>query len=309
MKLLPFEKPLEILYKELERRKRNGEDTLHLEELIEKQMEEIYKKLTPFDTVLVARHPDRPQPQDYINALLTDFTEFHGDRVSEDDPALIAGFGFFKGMPVFAMGTRKGHNIHERLKYHSGMLSPSGFRKAARLVETVSHSFKVPIISFVDTPGAMVSPQSEMSGQVEAIYKSLSALLNANVPVISVITGEGGGLGAIGISTGDRILMLTYSYFAVVSPEAGSAILFKNTEAKSRVASQLHLTARELLSLNVIDGIIEEPLGGAQRFKNAVIKSVGDALQSELETLLKEPVTELKKRRLEKYESMGVFTK
>ncbi len=309
MKLLPFEKPLEILYKELDRRKRNGEDTLHLEELIEKQIEEIYKKLTPYDIVLVARHPNRPQPQDYINSLISNFTEFHGDRVSGDDPALIAGFGFFKGMPVFVLGTRKGHSAGEMLKYHSGMLSPSGFRKAARLVKAASYSFKVPVISFVDTPGAMVSPETELNGQVSAIYKSLSAFLDADVPVISVITGEGGGLGAIGLSAGDKILMLSYSYFTVVSPEAGSAILFRNTNAKKEIAFQLHLTAKELLSLNAIDGVIEEPPGGAHRFANTVIKSVGDAIQNELELLMKEEIDELKKRRYEKYEEMGVFTK
>ncbi len=307
MKLLPFEKPLEILYKELERRKKNGENTLHLEELIEKQTEEIYKRLTPYDIVLVARHPERPQPQDYIDALIADFTEFHGDRVSGDDPALVAGFGFFKGMPVFALGTRKGHTIREMLKYHSGMLSPSGFGKAARLVKLVSRSFKVPIISFVDTPGAMVSPETELGGEVSAIYKSLSAFLDADVPVISVITGEGGGLGAIGVSAGDRILMMEYSYFTVVSPEAGSAILFKDTKAKKNVAAQMHLTAKELLSLNVIDGVINEPPGGAHRFKSLAVKSVADALQSELESLMKEPTDELKERRFEKYDNMGVF--
>ncbi len=309
MKLLPFEKPLEILYKELERRRKNSEDTLHLEELIEKQTEEIYKRLTPYDIVLVARHPERPQPQDYINALITEFTEFHGDRVSGDDPALISGFGFFKGMPVFVLGTRKGHSIREMLKYHSGMLSPSGFRKAARLIRLVSRSFKVPVISFVDTPGAMVSGETELNGQVSAIYESLSAFLDADVPVVTVITGEGGGVGALAISAGDKILMLSYSYFTVVSPESGSAILFKNTSEKQNIASQLHLTAKELLSLNVIDGVIEEPLGGAHRFKEAVVKLVGDAIQTELELLMKEEIGELKKRRAEKYESMGVFTK
>ncbi len=308
MKLLPFEKPLEILYKELERRKKAGEDTLHLEELIQKQTEEIYSRLTPYETVLVARHPERPQPQDFINSLITDFTELHGDRVSGDDPALVAGLGFFKGMPIFVMGTRKGHNIKETLKYHSGMVLPSGFRKAARLVKLVSHSFKVTIVSFIDTPGAMASAESEVRGQVSAIYRSIKELLDADVPVISIITGEGNGLGALGLGVADKILMLSFAYFSVVSPEAGSAILFKRTNEKASVASNLHITAKELLSLDVIDGIIDEPAGGAHRFKEETIKSVGETLQREIESLIKEEPASLKRMRIEKYRKTGVFS-
>jgi acetyl-CoA carboxylase carboxyl transferase subunit alpha len=308
MKLLSFEKPIEILIKERERWKTYGRDTKDLDELIRKQIKEIYENLNSYQIVQVARHPERPQPMDYINNLFSDFVELHGDRVNGDDSALIGGIGVFKGSPLLVIGTRKGHNVKENIKYHSGMISPSGFRKAARLVNLASDSLKIPVVSLIDTPGAMISPESELQGQVATIYQSISSFINANVPIISIITGEGGSLGALGIGVADRMLMLKYSYLTVISPEAGSSILFKNTYNSLQVAEELNLNAEKLLSLNIIEGIINEPPGGAHRFKEETIKEAGNKLQSELEFISKEPIELIKKKRYEKFRNMGVYS-
>ncbi|NIA11627.1 MAG: acetyl-CoA carboxylase carboxyl transferase subunit alpha [Nitrospiraceae bacterium] len=308
MKVMPFEKPIEILIKERDRWATYGRDTKHLDELITKQIEDMYNNLTPYQIVQIARHPERPQPFDYINALFSNFMELHGDRESGDDYALLGGIGLFRGTPVLIIGNRKGHDIKESIRSHSGMVSPSGFKKAARLVKLASDSLKVPVVTFIDTPGALISPESELNGQVAAIYKSISTFINADVPIISVITGEGGSLGALGIGIADRMLMLKFSFLTVVSPEIGSSVLFKNIGKSSEIAKQFNLTANNLLSLNIIDGIIEEPAGGAHRFKEKVTKRVGDAIQSELDFILKEPLEVIKKKRFEKFRKIGVYS-
>ena len=308
MKILPFEKPIEILYKELKRRESKGYALMGLDELIEKQIEEVYKHITPYDIVLVARHPERPQPQDYIEKLFVNFTELHGDRAGEDDPCVIGGTGFFIGNPVMVVGTRKGHNVKETLRYHSGMIKPSGFRKIARLVRLASNTLHIPIITFVDTPGAMVSAETEVNGQVSAIYSAISALLDADVPVVSIITGEGGSLAALSLTTADRLLMLKYAFFAVLSPEAASSVLFKNPNRKREIAKELHLTADELLGMGVVDRIVEEPAGAAHRFPDVVMKNVREALAEELEFVSKEKINVLKRKRREKFRKAGVYS-
>ena len=308
MKLLPFEKPIEILTKERSRWKEYGRDTKDLDKLIKKQIKDIYDNLNAYQIVQVARHPARPQPLDYIEALFSNFTELHGDRVSGDDPALIGGIGMFKGAPLMVIGNRKGHNVRESIKYHSGMVSPAGFRKAARLVKLASTSLKIPIVTFIDTPGAMVSAESELQNQVGTIYESISAFINANVPTISIITGEGGSLGALGIGVTDRMLMLKYSYLTVVSPEAASSVLFKNTGNSKLMAEELNITPEKLASLNIIDKIIQEPEGGAHRFTEETINMVSDTLQSELDFISKENIEVLKKKRFEKFRNIGVYS-
>ncbi len=308
MKTLPFEKPIEILYKELKRRESKGYALMGLDELIEKQIEEVYKHITPYDIVLVARHPDRPQPQDYIEKLFTNFTELHGDRSGEDDASVIGGTAFFNGNPVMVIGTRKGHDVKEALRYHSGMVKPSGFRKIARLARLASDTLHIPIITLVDTPGAMVSAETEVNGQVSAIYSAISALLDANVPVISIITGEGESLAALSLTISDRLLMLKYAFFAVLSPEAASSVLFKNLDKKREIAKELHITADELLGMNIIDRIIEEPAGAAHRFPHIVMKNVKEALAEELEFVSKEKLDVLKRKRREKIRKAGVYS-
>jgi acetyl-CoA carboxylase carboxyl transferase subunit alpha len=308
MKMLPFEKPVEILYKELKRRQSKGYALMGLDELIDKQIEEVYKHLTPYDIVLIARHPDRPQPQDYIEKIFASFTELHGDRVSGDDESVIGGLGFLEGNPVMVIGTRKGHNVKETLRYHSGMIEPSGFRKIARLVKLASNTLHVPVITFIDTPGAMVSPRTEVNGQVSAIYSPISALLDADVPVISVITGEGGSLAALSLSISDRLLMLKYSFFAVLSPEAASAVLFKDLSKKREIAKALQLTADELSGAGIADRIIDEPAGAAHRYPDVVIKNVRDVLSEELEFVSKEKIEVLKQKRGEKFRKVGVYS-
>ena len=308
MKILPFEKPIEILYKELKRRESRGYALMGLDELIEKQIEEVYKHITPYDIVLVARHPDRPQPQDYIEKLFTSFTEFHGDKVSDDDLGVIGGTAFFNGNPVMVIGTRKGHNVKETLYYHSGMITPAGFRKIARLTQLASDRLHIPIITFVDTPGAMVSAETEVNGQVSAIYTPISSLLGADVPVISIITGEGGGLAALSLTIADRLLMLKYSFFTVLSPEAASSVLFKNLSKKREIAKELRITANELLGMSIVDKIVEEPAGAAHRFPDAVINNVKETLTEELEFVSKEKIDVLKRKRREKFRKAGVYS-
>ncbi len=308
MKLLPFEKPIEILLKERKRWIEYGKDTKDLDELIKKQVKEIYNNLTAYQIVQVARHIERPQPEDYINALFDSFMELHGDRVSGEEPALGTGIGFFKGAPVMLIFNRKGHGTIENLKYHSGMSGPAGFRKAARVVRLASETLKIPIVTLIDTPGALISHKSELKGQVAAIYQSMSAFINANVPILSVITGEGGSLGALGIGISDRLLMMEYAYFAVISPEAASAVLFKNTNNKEFIADELGITAERLTALNIVDGIIEEPIGGAHRFKEEAIKNMEKTLEKELDFLKKEPVSDLKKKRFERFRNIGVYS-
>jgi acetyl-CoA carboxylase carboxyl transferase subunit alpha len=304
MTLLSFERELALLYKELE--EKTGLEKKELKNLIEERLKVIYKSLTPYNIVEVARHPDRPQTLDYIKELLTNFVEIKGDRISGEDRSIIAGIGKFNGLSLTVIGSNKGHTIIERLKSNSGMIGPSGFRKIARAVDIASNTFKTPILTFIDTPGARVSPETEKEGSVAALSEPIKAFLKAKVPVLSVVIGEGGSLGALSLLVSDRILMLSYSYLSVISPEVGASVLFKDRSMKKDIAKALKITSEELLSFNVINGIIEEPFTGAHRNPELTIQTVKEALQKEFELLLKEPSGNLLKRRAEKFEKFKI---
>ena len=303
--LLPFEHELVHLYKELDEKK-SGAEREQIKKQIEIKLEKIYKNLTPYEIVEIARHPNRPQTVDYIKEILSDFVEIKGDRILGDDRAIIAGIGRFKGLSVTVIGSNKGHTTLERLKNNSGMIGPSGFRKIARAVDMASNTFKTPILTFVDTPGARVSSETEKEGSVAAFAEPVKAFLKASVPVLSVVIGEGGSLGALSLLVSDRILMLRYSYLSVISPEVGASVLFKDRSMKKEVASALKITSRDLLNLNIINGTIDEPFTGAHRNPELTIETVREALHKEFETLLKETPRDLMKRRAEKFKKFQI---
>jgi len=302
--LLSFERGLEPLYKELDAK--SGVEREQIKKQIEIKLKEIYKNLTSYEIVEVARHPDRPQTVDYLNEILTDFVEIKGDRVSGDDRAIIAGIGKFNGISVTVIGSNKGHTIIDRVKNNLGMIGPSGFRKIARAVRIASDTFKTPILTFIDTPGARVSPETEKEGSVSAFTEPVRAFLKASVPVLSVIIGEGGGLGALSLLVSDRTLMLRYSYLSVISPEMGASVLFKDKSMKKEIARALKITSQDLLGLNIINGIIDEPFTGAHRNPELTVKTVREALYSEIESLLKETPKELLKRRTDKFKKFEI---
>ncbi|MGB9770061.1 MULTISPECIES: acetyl-CoA carboxylase carboxyltransferase subunit alpha [Caldisericum] len=302
-KFLPFEKDLEKIYLAMER---NPKD-LSLKESFNKTLKEIYSKLEPFDIVEIARHPERPHSEDYIQSLFTDFVEIHGDRCFGDDPSIITGIGKFNGKVVGVLGHRKGQNLKEQLSVNFGMANPEGYRKALRVAKLISEKFKAPIISFLDTPGANPTEGAEERGIASAIATNLMEFFNIRTPIIVVVIGEGGSGGALGIGIGDRILMLKYSIYSVISPEGCASILFGNASKSKEAAKSLKLTAQDLKALNVIDEIIEEPYGGAHRFKEETIKNVGDALEKNLIELVKIPTETLLHMRKEKFLKMGVY--
>jgi acetyl-CoA carboxylase carboxyl transferase subunit alpha len=302
--LLSFERELVPLYKELEEKR--GLEKEKLQKEIEEKLKRIYGNLTPYDIVEIARHPNRPQTLDYIREFLADFVEIKGDRASGDDKSIIAGIGRFNGLSLTVIGSNKGHTTLERLKNNSGMISPSGFKKIARAVSLASNTFKTPILTFIDTPGARVSPETEREGAVAALAEPIRAFLNAKVPVLSIVIGEGASLGALSLMVSDRILMLRYSYLSVISPEVGASVLFKDRSMKRDVARALKITSQDMLNFNVINGIIDEPFTGAHRNPGLIIQTVKAVVQREFELLLKENPQDLLKRRLEKFEKFKI---
>jgi len=311
---LEFETPIFELEKKIEELKnmsslsdQDMKQELHsLEKKLDKVKSNIYKSLTPPQKVLVARHPQRPYLLDYIKMLFTDFVELHGDRNFRDDPAIIGGMAKFEGEPVVVVGHQKGRNTKENIHRNFGMAHPEGYRKALRIFE-MAEKFNRPIISFIDTPGAFPGIGAEERGQAEAIARNLREMAGLTVPFISVISGEGGSGGALGIAMGNRVLMLEHSIYAVISPEGCASILWKDASYSGRAAEALKLTAQDLKKLKVIDEIIQEPLGGAHRdyittaenVRQAVIKHLGELKQLSPERLFE--------YRCEKYMAMGVF--
>ncbi len=252
----------------------------------------------------MARHAQRPHTLDYINALITEFAPLAGDRLFGDDKAIIGGVGRFKGTPVVVIGTERGAEIETRLKHNFGMARPEGYRKAQRLMKLAGR-FGLPVLTFIDTSGAWPGIDAEARGQAEAIARSIETCLNVPVPVIATVIGEGGSGGAVALGAGDRVMMLEHAIYSVISPEACASILWRDPKQASTAADALKLTAQDLLQLRLIDRIIPEPLGGAQREPAAAIRAVGDAIAAELPGLqAKDPVL-LKAQRREKFLAMG----
>jgi acetyl-CoA carboxylase carboxyl transferase subunit alpha len=309
---LDFEKPIAELEGKIEELRRMSEpdginiadEVSRLTSVADKQLRTTYGRLTPWQKTLVARHPDRPKAQDYIGNLISEFTPLAGDRAFADDAAVLGGIGRFHGRPVMVLGTEKGTDTDSRVKHNFGMARPEGYRKARRLVELAGR-FGLPVLSFVDTSGAFPGIDAEARGQAEAIARSIEACLEAPVPIVATIVGEGGSGGAIALASGDRILMLEHAIYSVISPEGCASILWRDPAQASVAAEALCLTAEDLLRLKLIDLIVSEPLGGAQRDKSATINSVGLAIEDALAGLKGVDAPTLRNRRREKFLAMG----
>jgi acetyl-CoA carboxylase carboxyl transferase subunit alpha len=263
-----------------------------------------YAKLTAWQKVQVARHPDRPHFIDYAAALFTDFTPFAGDRLFGDDRAILGGPARFRGRPVMAIGTEKGHEVESRVLHNFGMAKPEGYRKARRLFD-LAERFRLPIVTLIDTAGAYPGVEAEARGQAEAIARSIEAGLKLTVPTIAVIIGEGGSGGAAALAMGNEVLMLEHAVYSVISPEGCASILWRSGDQASLAAEALKLTAQDLLKLGVIDGIIPEPVGGAHRDPAAAIAATGDAIEAALGRLADRAPRDLLNGRREKFLAMG----
>ena len=267
-------------------------------------LKDIYKVLTPWQKCLVARHPDRPHTKDYIEALFSEFTPLAGDRGFADDHAVMGGLARFNDQPVVVIGHEKGNDTKSRIERNFGMARPEGYRKAVRLMELVDR-FRLPVITLVDTPGAYPGKGAEERGQAEAIARSTEKCLQIGVPLISVIVGEGGSGGAVAFATANRVAMLEHSVYSVITPEGCASILWKDSERMREAAEAMRLTAQELQKLGVIDRIIREPMGGAQRGPRETIDAVGKAIEAMLKELTGKKPEALIKDRRQKFLDMG----
>jgi acetyl-CoA carboxylase carboxyl transferase subunit alpha len=267
-------------------------------------LRDLYKGLTPWQKCQVARHPDRPHCRDYIEELFTEYTPLAGDRNFADDHAVMGGLARFEDRPVVVIGHEKGHDTKTRIERNFGMARPEGYRKAIRLMD-LAHRFGLPVITLVDTPGAYPGKGAEERGQSEAIARSTEKSLQIGVPVVSVVIGEGGSGGAVAFATANRVAMLEHSIYSVISPEGCASILWKDAEKMKEAAEALRLTAQDLRTLGVIDRIIPEPTGGAQRDRAATVKAVGKAMSEMLKELDGRPPAQLVKDRRQKFLGMG----
>lgn len=311
---LIFEKEIVELEKKIEELKHisdigDGEpekEVTLLEKKLDKVKEHIYKNLTPGQKVMVARHPNRPYTLDYIKLIFKDFVELHGDRLFRDDSAIVGGIARFDDCYFVVVGHQKGRNTKENIYRNFGMANPEGYRKALRLFY-MAEKFGRPIITFIDTPGAYPGIGAEERGQAEAIARNLREMSGLTVPVITVITGEGGSGGALGIAVGNRVLMLEHSIYSVISPEGCASILWKDASYADKAAEALQLTAQDVIKFNIIDEIIKEPLGGAHRNHIVTAENVAIAIKKHLRDLEKMSGNELLEDRINKFRKMGVF--
>jgi acetyl-CoA carboxylase carboxyl transferase subunit alpha len=283
------------------------EDLIAARRDLDATIRQTFASLTPWQQCQLARHPERPYTLAYYHGVFTDFTELHGDRAFGDDPAIVAGFARFEGEPVVVVGHQKGHDTAEKLRRNFGMPRPEGYRKAIRVMK-IAARFKRPIISFVDTPGAYPGIDAEQRGQAEAIANNLIEMASLPVPIIVIVTGEGGSGGALALGIGDRILMLEHAIYSVISPEGCAAILWKDQARAEDAASALRLTAKDLKTFNVIDEIIPEPPGGAHMDPARTAELVSDAIRRNLKPLRKLKPDALVNRRFKKFRSMGLFS-
>jgi acetyl-CoA carboxylase carboxyl transferase subunit alpha len=277
-----------------------------LRDRIEKEWARISPRLTATQIVQIARHPQRPYTLDYLANLVEDFTEMHGDRRFADDPAIVAGLGFYKGKTTAFIGHQKGRSTRERIARNFGQPNPEGYRKALRVMKT-AEKFGFPIVTLIDTPGAYPGIGAEERGQAEAIAHNLREISTLRVPVVIVIIGEGGSGGALAIGVGDIVMMLENSFYSVISPEGCAAILWKDQSAVSRAAESMKIRAQDLLDLGIIDKIIPEPPGGAHIDPETTFKTVDKHISQALKKLEAKPVEELLEERYQKFRKMGVF--
>jgi len=281
-----------------------ADEVAKLEGRIDRQLRQLYGKLTPAQKVMVARHPDRPHCVDYIEELIDDFSALAGDRAFAEDAAIVGGLGRFRGRSVMVLGQEKGSDTETRVKHNFGMARPEGYRKAQRLME-LAQRFEIPVVTFVDTPGAYPGIGAEERGQSEAIARSIETCLNLTTPMVSVIIGEGGSGGAIAIAAANRVLMLEHAIYSVISPEGCASILWRSAEQAEEAAEALKLTAQDLLGFKVIDAIVPEPLGAAHRAPKEAIRAAGDAVEQALRELDGIPAANLKALRRERFLTVG----
>jgi acetyl-CoA carboxylase carboxyl transferase subunit alpha len=311
---LEFERPLLDLEKKIEELRElssNGQvsfdaEIKKLEKKAQRLRKEIFSDLGRWQIVQLSRHNSRPYTLDYIEHLTTDFVELHGDRHFADDPSIVGGFGMMRGEPVCIIGHQKARTTKENVIRNFGMSRPEGYRKALRIMD-LAERFNRPIITFVDTPGAYPGIGAEERGQAEAIAKNLEVMSRLKVPIITVVIGEGGSGGALAIAVCNRLLMLEYAIYSVISPEACSAILYRDPALAEKAADDLRLTARDLHAFGICDEIVPEPAGGAHRDPKAAGQAVGDAIWEQLSSLRELSAQELVDERYDKFRRMGAF--
>ena len=310
---LEFEKPLAEIEGKAEELRAMGrandemdveKEAKALDKKAEQLLKDLYKDLSPWRKCQVARHPNRPHCKDYIEALFTEYTPLAGDRNFADDHSIMGGLARLDGRPVMVIGHEKGHDTTSRIERNFGMARPEGYRKAIRLMD-LADRFNVPVVTLVDTPGAYPGKGAEERGQSEAIARSTEKCLQLGVPLVSVIIGEGGSGGAVAFASANRVAMLEHSVYSVISPEGCASILWKDAEKMREAAQALRLTAQDLHRLGVIDRIIAEPMGGAQRDPSATIEAVGECIQDMVEKLATLSRDEVRRERRKKFLNIG----
>jgi len=314
LNFLDFERPIAELEAKIEELRYVGDDAdVNISEEIARLQgksrqltEQIFGTLTPWQVAQLARHPQRPYTQDYIDALLTDFEELHGDRAFADDPAIVGGVGRLDGQAVMVIGHQKGRDTREKIRRNFGMPRPEGYRKALRLME-MAERFRLPVLTLIDTPGAYPGVGAEERGQSEAIARNLKVMSRLRTPVICTVIGEGGSGGALAIGVGDRLLMLQYSTYSVISPEGCASILWKSAERAADAADAMGITAARLKELELVDGLISEPLGGAHRDWQASAERLRTALLEALEPLQRTDPQTLLDERAQRLRAFGHF--
>jgi len=310
--MLEFEKPIAELEAKLEEMKKMSDsldiadEIVRIEDKVKQLKESVYKNLSRWQRVQLARHPERPYTLDYIYLMTQDFIELHGDRYYKDDKAIVGGFAKIDEYKVMIIGHQKGRDTKSNLYRNFGMPNPEGYRKALRLMK-LAEKFNKPVITMLDTPGAYPGLEAEERGQAEAIARNLFEMSRLKVPIIVVIIGEGASGGALGIGVGDRILMLENTWYSVISPESCSSILWRSWDFKEQAAEALKLTAADLLELKVIDRIVSEPLGGAHKHHEEMAASLKNVLKEELSKLIKIKPEKLIENRLDKFADMGQY--
>ncbi|MCP4128994.1 MAG: acetyl-CoA carboxylase carboxyl transferase subunit alpha [Gammaproteobacteria bacterium] len=312
---LEFEQPIAELQAKIEELRLVGDDNeiniqdevLRLEKKSQSLTESIFSSLKPWQISQLARHPQRPYMFDYINGAFDDFQELHGDRAFADDHAIVGGVARLEGKPVMLIGHQKGRNTKEKLFRNFGMPRPEGYRKALRLME-MAERFRMPLFTFIDTPGAYPGVGAEERGQSEAIARNLKVMAGLRIPVVCTIMGEGGSGGALAIGVGDRVLMLQYSTYSVISPEGCASILWKSAEKASLAAEAMGITSHRLKELGLIDGIIDEPLGGSHRDIDTTVHNVKHVLLETLENLSSIPIDKLLEQRYQRLMQYGSFS-
>ena len=310
---LDFEKPIAELESKIEdlRSLKNDDSSVSvtdevklLEEKAKVALQETYSKLTPWQKTQVARHPDRPHCLDYIAALIEDFVPMAGDRYFAEGRAVIGGVGRFRGRSVVVIGNEKGNDTKSRLEHNFGMARPEGYRKAIRLMR-LADKFGMPVVTFVDTAGAYPGIGAEERGQAEAIARSIDCCLSLNVPIISVVIGEGGSGGAIAIATANKVLMLEHSIYTVASPEAAASILWRDSSRAQDAATNMKITAQDLMQMGIIDVVINEPVGGAHRDKTAIMRLTGNMVERALREYDGVTGDDIRKARHDKFLAIG----